>query len=756
MAKGKVLSTVVSIAGEMSPTLGRVIDDTVKQLGSVNKAALGVSATVVGIGAAAAIGAVKAGKYLAELGDEYNSAVNSMSMATGAMGAELADLSQQMQDVYAGGFGEDMQDVADAMSTVVQITGAAGDSLQGLTEDALTLRDTFGYEVNESIRAADAMITNFGISGEDAMNLIASGAQNGLDFSGELIDTINEYSVQFAKVGFDAEQMFAVMQSGADGTAWNLDKVGDAVKEFAVRSIDGSETTIAGFEAMGMNAEQMMQVFASGGEAANQAFYDVLDGLLAIEDPVARDAAGVNLFGTMWEDLGVEAVKALADTRDGLYDAGDALENIQDIKFDNLGDAFEMIKRQGEVALLPLASSLASLLVDLAPMIGDVLGRLGPVIEQITASAMPLVTDFFGGVMTALEELGPVIDGVLPVLSDSIGMVFESLAPVIPILTDLIGNILPLIATLVGALAPVISTVLSALMPVLDAIGSLVSGLIPPLISVINALSPVIQFLAQVISGTLGSALQAIQPIINSVIGIFSGLISFIQGVFTGNWTQAWQGIQDIFSNIFGALAGIVKAPINAIISIVNGVISAINSIGFTLPDWGILGDLAGKSFRLNIPAIPLLAAGGFTDGPSIAGEAGVEAVISFDPAFRAENLALWAQAGQMLGARAADAAFALGGSSDAAALDMSSSADGIYIESSRQLARAEDEGFTLSDGGGGGYYIDLGGVTFAPHIEVTGNADEQDIIEAIREAYPEFIDLLEEWLAERGVTVFA
>lgn len=751
MAKGKVLSTVVSISGEISPTLGRVIDDTIKQLGGINKTALGVSAAVVGIGAAAAIGVVKAGKYLAQLGDEYNSAVNSMSMATGAMGDELDGLAQEMKDVYAGGFGEDMQDVADAMSTVKQITGAAGDSLQGLTEDAITLRDTFGYDVNESIRAADAIMTNFGASGEEAMNLIASGAQNGLDFSGELIDTINEYSVQFAKVGFDAEQMFAIMQSGADGTAWNLDKVGDAVKEFAIRSIDGSKTTIEGFEAMGMDAEKMMETFAAGGDKANEAFYDVLDGLLAIEDPVARDAAGVNLFGTQWEDLGIEAVKALADTRDGLYDAGEAMNDIQKVKFDNLGDAFEMIKRQGEVALLPLASSLASLLVDLAPMIGDVLGRLGPLVEQVTASAMPLVTDFVGGLMSALEALGPVIDDVLPVLSDSIGMVFEAIAPVMPILTELIGNILPLMATLVGALAPVISTVLSALTPVLGAIGRLVSGLIPPLISVINVLTPVIQFLGQVILGTLGSALQAIQPMIDNVIGIFNGLISFIGNIFTGNWSAAWQNVVDTFGNIFGLLGGIVKAPINAVISLINGAISGINSISFDMPEF-----LGGAHIGFSIPSIPLLATGGFTEGPSIAGEEGTEAVISFDPAYRAENLALWAQAGQMLGASAADAALAFGGNSNAAALDMSSGADGIYIESSRVLARADDEGDSLSDGGSGGYYIDLGGVTFAPHIEINGDAKKQDIIEAIRDEYPEFIDLLEEWLAERGVTVFA
>lgn len=750
MAKGKVLDTIVSISGEISPTLGKTIDGVVKQLGGVNTAALAAGAAVVGIGAAAVVGVAKAGKALAGLGDEYNSAVNSMSMATGAMGGELDDLAQQMQDVYAGGFGEDMQDVADAMSTATQITGAMGDELQGLTEDAITLRDTFGYDINESMRAADAMMTNFGISGDEAMNLIAAGAQNGLDFSGELIDTINEYSVQFAKVGFDAAQMFAVMQSGADGTAWNLDKVGDAVKEFSIRSIDGSATTVDAFNAIGLNADQMMQTFAAGGDAANAAFYDVLDALLAMEDPVARDAAGVGLFGTMWEDLGVEAVQALADTENALYDAGDALENIQEVKFDNLGDAFEMIKRQGEVALLPLASSLASLLVDIAPAIGDVLGRLGPLVEQVTASAMPLVEDFFGGLMDALDALGPVIDQVLPLLSHSIGQVFEAVSPIIPIITELIGDLLPVIAELIAALSPVISSVLSALTPVLGAISSLVSRLIPPLITVINALTPVISFLAGVITGTLSSALLSLQPIISNVIGIFSGLIDFISNIFAGNWSAAWQSVVDIFINTIQLIISPVRTAINAIISFVNGILSGLNNLSFDLPK--IFG---GGHVGFDIALIPLLASGGFTDGPSIAGEAGTEAVISFNPAYRAENLAYWAQAGQMLGARAADAAFALGGGSGGAGLDMNSAADGVYIESSALFADALDEGFSFTSGGDTSVYLDMGGVTFAPHIEIKGEADKRSVIDAIRDEYPEFLDMLEEWLAERGVTVY-
>lgn len=138
------------------------------------------------------------------------------------------------------------------MGTVVQQLGDMDDeSLQNVTESAFALRDTFGYDIPESTRAAKAMMDNFGISGEEAMNLIAEGAQNGLDYSGELLDSISEYSVQFGKMGLDASDMFAIFQKGAESGAFNLDKVGDAVKEMSIRVVDGSDTTRKGLNFLG-------------------------------------------------------------------------------------------------------------------------------------------------------------------------------------------------------------------------------------------------------------------------------------------------------------------------------------------------------------------------------------------------------------------------------------------------------------------------------------------------------------------------
>lgn len=151
-----------------------------------------------------------------------------------------------------------------------------------------------------------------------AFNLIAQGAQNGLDYSGELIDNINEYSVQFKKVGMGAEDMFNIFASGAQNGAFNLDKIGDAVKELSIRVIDGSDTTKEGFKAAGLSAEKMAKEFGKGGESAKKAFKQTITALKEIEDPLERNTAGINLFGTMWEDLGETVVLSMADAEESM------------------------------------------------------------------------------------------------------------------------------------------------------------------------------------------------------------------------------------------------------------------------------------------------------------------------------------------------------------------------------------------------------------------------------------------------------
>ena len=217
---------------------------------------------------------------------------------------------------------------------------------------------------------------------------------------------------------------------------------------------------------------------------------------------------------------------------------------------------------------------------------------------------------------------------------------------------------------------------------------------------VIRTLATILLNIGQVVVPSVLAAIavfsEGISNAITGVKTIFEGVITFITGVFSGNWRQAWEGVRSIFTGIFDTLGALFKAPINAVITLINKAIAGINGLNITIPDW--VPGLGGKTFGLNIPEIPMLARGGFTNGASIAGEAGTEAVISFQRAVRRENLATWAKAGELLGVRPVELA------------DIP------------------------AEGGFGG-----GGITFAPQITIQGNADRSVIDEALAEAKARF-----------------
>ena len=697
-SKSKVLSTIVSIAGEISPTLGKSIEALESKFEGVNVKALAVGASIgtIAVGTAAAV--VKATKYLAELGDSYNSAVNDIAAGTGMVGQELNGMADVLKDVYGSNYAESMEDAAAGITAVYQATGLTEDALADTTKAAYALSETFGYYIAESARAAKAIMHNFGVSGEEAMGLIAAGAQNGLDYSGELIDSINEYSVQFAKLGFSADDMFNIFQQGADSGAWNLDKVGDAVKEFSIRSIDGSKTTTEAFEALGLNAGEMMATFAAGGDDASIAFQGVLGALMDMDDQVQRDAIGVKLFGTQWEDLGTDAMAALADINDEAYNTEDALGKINEVKYDNLEDAFNAVKRQAEVSLLPMAATIADAFVAIAPVIGTLFEKLGPIITQVTDMAMPFVTEFLDGMIAAAEMAMPMI---LELASSILPLLGTFISQLLPPLLDLVMQLIPPVMQIVQALLPALSSILLSILPILTQILSVVLPVIVDLISqLLPLLTPILDVAIMLLNDVVMPLLEPIMMLVQSLLPVIQPLLTLILGA-----------LQPVF-DLLGPLAEVLGVVIGWISQIVGWVAK-----GLTWVVDLIFGDSSGEI--ADAAKVNGYATGGFTNGLSIAGEDPRyprEAVISFNPAYRAQNLSYWAQAGRMLGADAAD--YSLGGSS-------------------------------------GGAYIDFGGVSFAPNITVQGNADKESIMEAIEAEYPEFIDMLEEFLMQRSVTAY-
>lgn len=673
MAKSKVMELAIKIAGKVDKSLGTSTKAANKQLATIQKAANKVSTTMTAGLAAMGTGAIAATKYLADLGGEWQTATNQVAASTGAAGKELEGLRDVMEDVYAANYGDSVADVGDAVAMVNRnMANLDQNGLTAATEGALALRDAFEYDVAESTRAAEAIRKNFGSSAEEAFSLIAAGAQNGLDYSGELIDTINEYSSQFAKLGFDADGMFNILQAGADGTAWNLDKVGDAIKEFSIRAIDGSDSTVEAFASLGYNAENIMATFAAGGEGANKAFFDVINTLMAVDDQVERDALGVALFGTMWEDLGTEAMEAMAGASQAAYDTEGALEKINQVKYNDLDSAIQGIGRQMEVALLPAADAVYQSLMDSMPEITEAMEEVSPVIAEIAGD----FADWAGGAIS--DGLPVLVDGIRD-FADWAGKAYEKAKPFLSFLWEHKGTVLAVAAAL-RVLGPAIGAVTTAMnmyskakgfMAVLQssgkitqvtnafkAFGSALMGPLGIIIAVAGAIALLYKNWDTVkawlvnfgntvnqiwtnFSNMVGNAIAAIgqkfpmlgaylqgwwesiQAAVDNVKAIFQNIIDFISNVFSGNWSAAWQNIVNIFGNLFGMIVNLAKAPINGVISAINWVISKINSISVTIPDW--VPGVGGKTLGFNIPTIPQLAEGGVATSPTLAeiGEGG-------------------------------------------------------------------------------------------------------------------------------------
>lgn len=583
--------------------------DTAKKGGGkladiAGKSAKAIGAAAVGVGAAAHA----AGGFAVNLANDVDKAMNSFAASTGTAKSEIDGYQDVLEKIYANNYGEDFQDIADSMALVNKNLGDLSDEqLQTVTESAFALRDTFEYDVAESTRAAKAMMDNFGVSGDEAMNLIAAGAQNGLDYSGELIDSISEYSTQFAKVGLDADDMFKIFEKGAESGAWNLDKVGDAVKEFSIRAIDGSDSTVAGFTAIGLNAEEMAAKFGQGGETAKKAFNDTLKALSSIEDPLEKDAAGVALFGTMWEDLGPEAVEALADIEDGAYDTGDALDGIKEVKYDDLGSMFEGLKRSVEMLVLPLGEMLipvlSELIEEVLPVLQEILPPLLesfesflPTLIEMAENLLPIILDVFSQLapilMSAIEEILPPLMEALQALMPVFTMIVQELLP--PLL-DLFTQLMPIIVELATALIPPLVAIFDALIPplmeIINALLPPLTGLLNGLSPIISALTPIISVLADMFSKNLSVAIDIVMPIIEGLIGILQNVIDFISNVFSGNWEAAWNNIVEIFKGIFNLIPTFIESVLNGAISLINNLIGGINKI----------------TDKVGIPAIPTI-----------------------------------------------------------------------------------------------------------------------------------------------------
>lgn len=592
-----------------------------------------------GFATAAAGAAIAVGTAAISVSNDVDSAMNDFAASTGIAKDSLKEYEDAMLNIYNNNFGESFEDIANSMSQVKQVMGDLGaEKLEAVTQNALMLRDTFEFDVTESVRAANSLMDQFGITSEEAYNLIAQGAQNGLNQNGDMMDVLNEYSLQFSQMGYSAEDMFNMIANGAESGTWSIDKLGDAAKEFNIRMSDG--TANDAIKALGLNVEDVNKRYAAGGESAQGATQEILAALQAVENENERYMLGQQLMGTMWEDLGEDAVIALLDTEGAISKTKDALAEINEVKYDDIGSMIEGLKRNFETLLLPLGNALIPLITQVVELIQSNM----PVIESVLASLTPIITELFENLLPPLMDLisqllPPLID-IINSLLPAVSSILSSLLPilisivqaVLPVAVDILNMLLPPILQIVEMVLPLLLQILTPileilplmfvglqpmldiLMAILEPLLQLIGFILPPLIEIFVAIYSVYlkatiaawEFFANIVKTVIDVIVSAVkvgfafvienfQKVIDflkdvfvkywqstfenakkTFTNIFEGIINFVKNVFAGNWRAAFENLKSIVGSVFEGMIGAVKNPVNAIITVINGLVSGV------------------------------------------------------------------------------------------------------------------------------------------------------------------------------------
>lgn len=329
---------------EFGREIRRVTADT-ESFGDVLRANLSAAAIEKGASALK-----EAGSQALAGATDMQTAANQVQASTGTAAEAMEKYKNVMEDVYTNNYGDNLEDIAQVVSTIMQNMGELDRvSLQNITENAITLRDVFEMDLDETLRGSKSLMYQFGLTAEEAFDLIGKGAQSGLDYTHELGDNVSEYSGKFAQAGYNAEEYFQLLKNGTSNGAYNLDKINDAINEVTNKMADGS---IEGaLDIYSVNTQNLFRAWQNGGATQRQ----VIDSIVADINNCTNQQDALTMaataFGTMGEDSNLKFVQSLTSVGDGFKDVQGKMNEIKEIKYDDLNSQITEISRSIQVKL---------------------------------------------------------------------------------------------------------------------------------------------------------------------------------------------------------------------------------------------------------------------------------------------------------------------------------------------------------------------------------------------------------------------
>lgn len=350
-----------------------------------------------------------------EMSVSAEQSLNSLQAKTGMSAEAVGELKTEMLDLYKNNYGDSLTDVADKIALVTQnIDESDPQKIKDITQNAIALSDTFGSDFEENLRGVNALMTNMGLTADEAFDLIAKGSQNGLDKSHELADNLAEYSQLWGQAGFSAEEMFSILQNGLDSGAYSLDKVNDLVGEMSKSIIDGRlEKNIKNFSD---STAQVFNSFKNGKATQKEVFDSMINDLNTTTGLAENLGKASDTWSALGEDNAMAVITALNNVNNTYKDVEGTMQEINDIQYNDAGSQIEVLGRQFEVDILqpivekasPKVKKFISWVSDHLPEVTSALAGL--ITSVVTFKTATAAGNFLSSIINGFKQLTPAIN----------------------------------------------------------------------------------------------------------------------------------------------------------------------------------------------------------------------------------------------------------------------------------------------------------------------------------------------------------
>ena len=531
---------------------------------------------------------------------ETENAVTKVNAYFGETGQAAEESANVIKSVYSDGVGESMDSVADAVLMVKKNLGDLSETdLTNLTQQAITLDELYGIDMNETLRGVNSLMQQYGLTAQEAMDYIVVGTQNGLDKTNELGDNLSEYAGKFSQAGYSASEYFQLLDNGLKNGAYNLDKVNDAINEVTTRLVDG---TIG--ESIGSFSTKTQELFTSwqnGGATQKQ----VIDSIVADIGNCTNQQEALNLaalaFGTMAEDGNLKFITSLTS----VGSTYDSVKGSAQGMFDATTTPMQQMEsntRKLQQALVPLGEKLAELANAILPPLVSVITTIGGWFERLPGPVQNFVI-ILGALLAAFTALTPVIAAIsvamgalnvsmLPIIA-VIAAVAAAIAGIIAIIqnwgaiTQWFGELWNTICTGIGAMVDSLkawfSNLWTHLQSVWEGICNVVQTAVMLLGSIIQGAIDIITLPFQMIwencKGIVSSVWEDIKSVVSSAIHAVSSTISSVMGAIKNVISTVWNAISSKVSSVLNTIKTTVSTIFNAVKSVASSVWNGIKSV---------------------------------------------------------------------------------------------------------------------------------------------------------------------------------